>query len=132
MGAGGWWRDSNRSSSRELARAPLPPRRRQIAPVGPVGQLGLVDAEEDRAGLDEHRDRPALGEAKALGGGPGDRRHDLLASDIHGDLCHHRAELHVADGAVELVAGTEPDDLLLGSLLSFQSWSHARARRSRR
>jgi hypothetical protein len=37
-----------------------------------VGQLGLVDAEEDRAGLDEHRDRPAFGEAKALGGGPGD------------------------------------------------------------
>jgi hypothetical protein len=60
--------------------------------VGPAGQSGVVDAEDDLGGLNEHRDRPTLGQAKALGGGPGDHRHDVLAGDIHGDLCHHRAE----------------------------------------
>src|SRR5215211_8237691 len=82
---------------------------------GPAGRSGLVDAEDDFGGLDEHRDRLALGETQALSGGAGDRRHDLLAGDIHGDLRHHRAELHVLDGPVELVSGTEPHDLLPGS-----------------
>ena len=76
-------------------------------PIGEKTRLVLLDAEHDLGGLDEHGDRPALGQAEALSRGTGDRRDDLLAIDVDDHLGHHRAELDAPDGAGELVAGAE-------------------------
>jgi hypothetical protein len=78
--------------------------------------LGLVDAQQNLGALMKTVTGLPSARPSRSARGTGDRRDDLVAVDIDGDLGHHRAKLDVPDGASELVAGAELREGLLGGI----------------